>query len=99
MGPKRIRIAWVGSALVLVALLLLIVLGPRMGHRGADGQAHKEPASTASPGPRPAPAGTPASGAEEPSRLADRLNSPAGDVGSDLRIIDGSFIAFRSALR
>jgi|ERR1017187_1953565 hypothetical protein len=99
MGPKRIRIAWVGSALVLGALLVLIVLGPRMGHRGADGQAHKEHASAASPGPRPGVAAATASGAEEPSQLADGLNSPAGDVGSDLRIIDGIFIAFRSALR
>src|SRR5580698_10231992 len=38
-------------------------------------------------------------GIEEPSRLADRLNSPATDVRADLHLVDQLFVAYRSALR
>jgi hypothetical protein len=41
----------------------------------------------------------PVAGAEDRSRLADGLNSPEGDVRSDLRVIDQIFVAYRSALR
>jgi hypothetical protein len=40
-----------------------------------------------------------APGGEEPSRLADGLNSPSGDVRADLRLVDQLFVAYRSALR
>ena len=38
-------------------------------------------------------------GAEERSRLADGLNSPSGDIHSDLRLINELFIAYRIAVR
>jgi len=43
--------------------------------------------------------GAPVAGAEERSRLADGLNSPSGDIHSDLRLINELFIAYRIAVR
>jgi hypothetical protein len=97
--PKRIWIAWVGLGLVLAVALALFILGPRMGR--------PQPAATPSARTRGPAAesgwpsgatGRPAAAGEEPSRLADGLNSPAGDIRSDLRLIDNIFIAYRSAL-
>ena len=41
-------------------------------------------------------AGNP-TGGDEPSRLADQLNSPAGDVHADLRILNEIFTTYRSS--
>jgi|CZKI01.1.fsa_nt_gi hypothetical protein len=99
MGPKRIRIALLGSALVLGALLLLLALGPRMGRPPPGAPAAQAHGPAAAPG-LPSVAGPPpVAGAEDRSRLADGLNSPEGDVRSDLRVIDQIFVAYRSALR
>ena len=51
----------------------------------------------AAAGPRAAAPGATAAGVEEPSRLADALNSPSGDVHSDLRLVNEIFIAYRGA--
>ena len=95
MAPKRIRIALIGSSLVLGVLLLLMVLGPRMVRRSTE--------TAARPAPAPATASAQGAGAasaavEGRSELANGLNSPAGDVRADLRIVDQIFAAYRSAL-
>jgi hypothetical protein len=100
MGPKRIRLAWVGSALALAVILVLAVLGTGRSRReGPDVQASREHGPAGAAGSHPEVAAPPAAADEGPSRLADGLNAPGGDVRSDLRIIDGIFIAYRSALR
>src|SRR5271157_303015 len=99
MDPKRIRIALFVSTLVLGVLLLTLVLAPRMGRRSPVTpavQSHGPAAALGLPSIAKAP---PAAGAGDRSHLADALNSPAGDVRSDLRLIDEVFIAYRSALR
>src|ERR1035438_10771942 len=74
MGPKRIRIALLGSALVLGALLLLLALGPRMGRPPPGAPAAQAHGPAAAPG-LPSVAGPPpVAGAEDRSRLADGLN-------------------------
>ncbi len=96
MGAKRARVAWVALALVLAAVVALVVLRPRPVRKnasapGADGAAAGQVRVGASVAASPA--------REEPSRLADGLNSPAGDVRADLRLVDQLFVAYRSALR
>ncbi len=93
MGLKRARMAWV--ALALAAAVALLFLRPRAGKENAEavrsvgapaGQGRTEGSGAAPPA------------VEERSRLADGLNSPAGDVRADLRQIDQIFVAYRSAL-
>lgn len=45
------------------------------------------------------PAGAAARAAEEPSHLADGLNSPSADIHADLRILDEIFRQYRSSTR
>ena len=98
MGPKRIRIALLGSALALGALLLLLVLGPRMGRPRGEAPASQAHAPAPAPGSRSGSDARPAADASGRSELADGLNSPAGNARADLRIIDQIFIAYRGAL-
>jgi len=97
MGPQRIRFAFFGSALVLAVLLLVFV--PRMARRQPGIIGAKPPAPAAAYGSNSATRAPAAAGGEEPSRLADGLNSPTGNARSDMRLIDQMFIAYRSALR
>jgi hypothetical protein len=99
MGPKRIRIALLGSALVLGVLLLLLVLAPRTGWRPPGTPAVQAHGSAVAPGLPSVANPPPAAGSEDRSHLADGLNFPGGDVRSDLRLIDQIFAAYRSALR
>ncbi|HTU03104.1 MAG TPA: hypothetical protein VMG58_14845 [Candidatus Sulfotelmatobacter sp.] len=99
MGPKRIRIALFGWALALAVVLLLVVVGPKAGRRRPVAPPPEGRGPATPPGSRTGAGVAPAAGAEDCSLLADGLNSPAGSVGSDLRLIDQIFVAYRSALR
>jgi hypothetical protein len=88
---------WAWPALLLAGAALLLLFRPPNALRHA-------PVSAAAGLPSPAGAraakGPPAAPApEEPSQLAAGLNAPSGDVRADLRIVDGIFAAYRSALR
>jgi hypothetical protein len=98
MGPKRIRVALFLSALVL-GVIVAIVLGPRIG-LGRPGTAARPSTPAKAPGAygQNAARVAPAAGPDGRSELADGLNSPAGSVQADLRMIDHIFIAYRSAL-
>jgi hypothetical protein len=95
----RSRCFWVWPALLVAAVLGLLLLDrPANAPKGrATGPSAGAPSAPAT-GPG-APAAGSASGTEEPSRLADRLNAPGGDIRTDLRIVDQILIAYRSALR
>lgn len=88
--------AWPALLLAGAALLLLLLFRPSGTRRRAPDQALASPRPPASSAAAPAKA-SPAP--EESSRLADGLNGPSGDIRADLRIIDGVFAAYRSALR
>jgi hypothetical protein len=96
MSARRI---WIGAAgIALVAALFTLI--PQLSRELSPAAA---PVAKAPPTAAAAAAATaspsPAAGAEEPSHLADGLNSPTGDVHADLRIINGIFNAYRNALR
>jgi hypothetical protein len=98
MGSPRIRIGIFGTALFFGAVLLLLIFHPRLApFRFAISalQARAPSAGDASP---PIPAGSAASALPERSHLADGLNSERTDVHSDLRLINGIFVAYRGAL-
>jgi hypothetical protein len=95
MGPKRIRIGLFGTALAL--LLLFFLPGIASLRRFALG--HRTSASASGPGMQAPGAPAVAAATEERSRLADGLNSPSGDVHSDLRQVNEIFIAYRGATR
>lgn len=100
MEPTRLRIALAGAFLLLAAVLFLLVDAPKKGRQGPRAPAPLVAPAAAVPGATPPAGGAPAAaGVGEPSRLADGLNSPRGDVRSDLRLIDEIFAAYRSALR
>jgi hypothetical protein len=97
MGSQRIRLGLFGAALLAGIVALLVVLRPRIGPlhlavaalqgRAADAESH------------PGSARALAVAVQERSQLADGLNSPAGDVHSDLRLVNAIFLAYRGALR
>ncbi len=94
MGSKRVRIALVGSAVALAGLLLLLTESTGRRQAGA-----RPPAARGAAAAPAAPAGVRAAPGENGlSELADGLNSPAGNVQADLRIVDQIFVAYRSAL-
>jgi hypothetical protein len=99
VASQRIRIGLYATALAIAAALLLLLFNPTWAPlRTAIHSLESRPrapvgaveaaASVASPAP-----------SEERSRLADDLNSPAGDVHADLRLINEIFIAYRAATR
>ena len=95
---QRIRMAGLGGALVLGAVLLLLAFSPRMGLRPRTAPARPAQGAADSPRrPAPVPGLAPASAGR--SELVDGLNSPQGSVHADLRLIDGVFNAYRGALR
>lgn len=101
MGPMRIRMVLAGWGLVLGIILLVLLLGPGRFRRSQGAAASPQQAGPSAASPmRPSPAGAPpVAGDGGRSELADGLNSPAGGVRADLRIIDNIFNAYRSALR
>lgn len=99
MGPQRIRIGLFGAALVLGVVLLLVLLRPRLGPLKTAVSAYQARPTAAQASGRPDLQSAPAAGAEGPSRLADDLNSPTGDVHSDLRLVNRIFVAYRNAIR
>jgi hypothetical protein len=98
MGQQRIRTGLFGAALAFGVALLLLVFHPRLAPLGRAFLALR-PRALGPAAPREAPAGASAAGAEERSQLADDLNSPAGDVHADLRLVNEIFIAYRGAVR
>jgi hypothetical protein len=97
MSARKI---WAGLAgLALVAALVLLV--PRLTRELAPVAASSVPTrSTAAPAVVVAESSpSPTAPSEEPSQLANGLNSPTGDVHADLRIVNGIFSAYRNALR
>lgn len=101
MGPMRIRMVLAGWGLVLGIILLVLLLGPGRFRRspGAASTPQQAISPAAAPGRAPGAGPPPAASEGGRSELADGLNSPAGSVRADLRIIDGIFNAYRSALR
>jgi hypothetical protein len=98
MGSPRIRIGLFGSALGLGVALLLLGFHPRLAPLrramlALEARAHQAAS--------PPPAGPAKPAAAEPrgerSRLADGLNAPAGNVHSDLRLVNEIFNAYRGA--
>jgi hypothetical protein len=97
MGSQRIRTGLLGFALLLGVALLLLVFHPRLSLLS---KAVLQPSSASAQAPaHGAGAGTTHAVPEERSRLADDLNSPAGDVHSDLRLVNEIFVAYRGATR
>src|SRR5580698_1902534 len=96
MGAKRARLAWVALALALAVAVSLLLIRPRSGKK--DAAVVRAAGLPAAPGRTDRPAAA-VPGIEEPSRLADGLNSPATDARADLRLVDQLFVAYRSALR
>jgi hypothetical protein len=97
MSPRRY---WIGAAaLALVAALGLLVprLGRVLGRSPVQAQVLPKAAAPA-PAAIPVASTLPGPNAEEPSHLADGLNSPQGDVRADLRIVNHIFVAYRAAL-
>lgn len=99
MAPQRKKMGLFVSALAAALALLLLVFLPRLAPLkrailALGSRAHATQAAS-----NAAPSAAPAAGVEERSRLADDLNSPAGDVHADLRLINQIFIAYRGAIR
>jgi hypothetical protein len=99
MASQRIRIGLFGSALAMGVALLLLVYHPRLSPvrtaiLALRTHAHPQEAPSKVDGMKVAAAGT-----EAPSRLADDLNSPTGDIHSDLRAVNEIFVAYRGATR
>jgi hypothetical protein len=94
MGSQRIRTGLLGFALLLGVALLLLFYHSRILPRGKAVLRFRSVSA-----PNDSGAGTTPAVSEERSRLADDLNSPAGDVHSDLRLVNEIFIAYRGATR
>jgi hypothetical protein len=97
MSARRIWIGAAGIALVAALCTLIPRLSLKLEPAAAAVARSQAPASSLAATAAASP--SPSAGAEEPSHLADGLNSPTGDVHADLRIINGIFNAYRSALR
>jgi hypothetical protein len=99
MGQQRIRMGLFGAAIALSAVLILLLARPRVGPLGRAFTALQGRSAAPSAGAGAAVPALSAAAAEGPSRLADDLNSPAGDIHADLRLVDAIFAAYRGALR
>ncbi len=99
MDPHRVKLGLCGSVLALLAVLILLVCRPRIAPASRGFTASGEHAQMAGSAPGTGGPGGAGVRVEEQSRLADRLNSPGGDVHSDLRMINEIFIAYRGAVR
>jgi hypothetical protein len=99
MGSTRIRTGLFGAALALGLALLLLVFLQRLAPLRRAILALRSREHPAEAVARAVPPGPPAAAAEGRSQLADGLNSPAGDVRSDLRLVNEIFIAYRGAVR
>jgi len=95
---NRSLLIFTGAVALILAVALVVLphcTGPAPTFQGAP---HRPPAS-ARESPSPAIVAAPGHPAhEEPSHLADGLNSPAGDIHADLRIINEIFRQYRSAI-
>jgi hypothetical protein len=87
-----------GAALALGVALLLLVFHPRLAPLRRAILALRSREHPAEAGTKALPYGAPPAAAEGRSQLADDLNSPAGDVRADLRLVNEIFIAYRGAV-
>jgi hypothetical protein len=94
------RQTWMGVVGLALAAALIILI-PRLSRELTPDSAPVAQPRSPAPVSVVAPAGvrSPAAAAEEPSQLANGLNSPTGDIHADLRIIDAVFNAYRGAVR
>jgi hypothetical protein len=97
MGTQRIRVGLFGAALLAGTAALLLVRRPWAGPPHPAAEAAQARAAGAASGPGMAKALSAAG--QGRSSLADGLNSPSGDVHSDLRLVNAIFLAYRGALR
>lgn len=98
MAEGRIKTGILGAGILLGLVIVILALRPRIAplSRAVERIEDRSRAAEARPAPRAEP---PLGAVEEPSRLADGLGDPKGDATSDMRILDGVFAAYRSALR
>lgn len=98
MGQQRIRMGLFGAAIALGVVLLLLVFRPQVGPIRRAVSTLMGRANQAKTGPGFAAGRTLAAANGERSQLADGLNSPGGDLRSDLRLVNQILIAYRQAL-
>jgi hypothetical protein len=98
MGQQRIRMGLFGAATALGVVLVLLVLRPQVDPIRRAVSILMGRANPAEAGANFSAGGTNAVAKGERSRLADDLNSPGGDVRTDLRLVNRIFIAYRQAL-
>lgn len=96
MASQRIRIGLFGCALAAGTVLLLLFYHPRLAPIREGILALRSRAQLTAGAKAVAPAAS-AAGVEDRSQLADRLNSPSGDIHADLRLVNEIFIAYRGA--
>jgi len=100
MAGPRFRPTPLLLAAALAILLLVFALYRPLAplRRALFGGGRPAPAAAyPRPAPAPLPAGAKPYAGEEPSELTRGLNSPGTDVQSDLRLVNGIFLAYRSA--
>jgi hypothetical protein len=97
MGPQRIRMGIFGAALALGLVLLLLVFRPHVAPLRPAIAALRTEGKGAAASPAEPAAAVSATNLGERSRLVEGLNSPQGDVHSDLRMLNALFIAYRGA--
>lgn len=94
---RHIRSGFFGLAVVLGFVALIWFARTPMGPLGKAVDALRARPGAAERA-APAVAKEAPGGAEEPSHLADELGSSAGDIMSDLRIVDSVLAAYRSSV-
>jgi hypothetical protein len=97
MSTRRIWIGLAGFVLILAGAFWLLAQRAKTGPATVAAPAAQPSVPTQGSETRPG-AGPIAARVEEPSHLADGLNSPAGNVHSDLRLLNEIFIAYRGAI-
>ena len=100
MAVTRTRLGLPGTAILVgVVLLVFALYRPLAPLRRALFSFGRPAAPATAPraGAPAAPAPAPAVAAEEPSELTRGLNAPEMDVQSDLRIVNGLFLAYRGS--
>ena len=98
MSQQHIRMGLLGASIALGVVTLLLVLHPRVGPLERAFLVFQGRATRPAAAANAVPARQPPVAPGEPSRLADGLNSPEGNIRADLRIVDAILAAYRGAL-
>jgi hypothetical protein len=87
------------AVLAILAILSLALIWWAPRHRPANGAGPESLPGASAPAALPTPTSPSAApyANEEPSHLADLLNSPTTDIASDLRVLNDIFVQYRSA--